>query len=177
MRKSILAVIAAAALALGVSGCSKQKANAPSYKDAVEQSMKNAGFDDVKVDEDRDKGVITLNGKVKSEDEKATAEQDAKAAAPGMVIADQISVEPQGMAGDAKKIESNVDDGIEHDLKAAFVGNRLEDQKIDYKVKNGVVTLTGNVDSAATRAQAEKIAASTPNVEQVVNELKIKARK
>lgn len=168
------ALVAATSLAIGITGCSKQKAQTPSYKEAVEQSLKNAGFNNVTVDEDRDKGTITLNGSVQSPDEKATAEQDAKAAAPGMVVADQISIEPAGVESGAKKIESNVDSGIDHDFKAALIGNRLEDQHINYSVKNGVITLTGSVATPQMRKQAEQIAASTPNVEQVVNELKIK---
>src|SRR5262249_33763862 len=155
------------ALIVGTVGCSKQKANTPSYRDAVENSLKSAGFNDVKVTEDRDKGVIALQGSVKSEDDKNTAEQDAKAAAPGMVIANEISIEPQGRERDAKKIESNVDDGIEHDCKAALIGNRLEDQHIQADVKNGVITLKGDVNTMQQKQQAEKIAATVPNVEQV----------
>ncbi|PYX91004.1 MAG: hypothetical protein DMG67_11505 [Acidobacteria bacterium] len=63
---------------------------------------------------------------------------------------------------------------MEHNFKAALIGNKLEDQKIDYKAKNGVLTLSGTVDTPQQRAQAEKIATSVPNVEQVVNEVKVK---
>src|SRR5579863_1481409 len=157
-------------------GCSKQRANAPSYKDAVAKAMKNDGFNDVKVDEDRDKGVVTLNGMVRSEDEKAKAEEDAKTAAPGLVVADQLSVEPPGVESKAKTIESNVDQAIKDNYKAALIGNRLEDQSINYDVKNGVITLTGTVQTMQMRAQAEQIAASVPNVVQVVNELKVKQK-
>lgn len=169
----LIAAFAALTFIFGL-GCSKQRANTPSYKDAVAQAMKNDGFNDVKVDEDRDKGVITLNGMVRSEDEKAKAEADAKAAAPGLVVADQLSVEPQGVESQAKSIESNVDQAIKDNYKAALIGNRLEDQNINYDVKNGVITLTGTVENMHLRAEAEKIAASVPNVEQVVNELKVK---
>jgi osmotically-inducible protein OsmY len=43
--------------------------------------------------------------------------------------------------------------------------------------KNGVVTLTGEVNSQSRRAQAEKIAASVANVKQVVNDLQSKEQK
>jgi osmotically-inducible protein OsmY len=37
-----------------------------------------------------------------------------------------------------------------------------------------VVTLTGEVDSQSKRQEAGKVAASVPNVQQVVNELQVK---
>jgi osmotically-inducible protein OsmY len=67
-----------------------------------------------------------------------------------------------------------VDDAIEHNFKAALIGNKLEDQHISYKAKNGVLTLSGMVDTPQQRAQAEKVAASVPKVEQVVNEITVK---
>ena len=162
------------ALLLWAAGCSSQKANTPSYKDAVQQAMNNDNFKDVKVDEDRDKGVITLSGKVTSEDDKTKAEQDAKTAAPGLIVADQISVEPPGAESQAKGIEKDVDSAIKDNTKAAFIANHLDDQHISIDVKNGVTTLTGSVATPDMRADAEKIAASVPNTSQVVNELKVK---
>jgi hypothetical protein len=46
-----------------------------------------------------------------------------------------------------------------------------------YDVKSGVVTLTGEVNSEAKRAQLDKLASSVPNVRQVVNELQVKDQK
>lgn len=172
----LFAAFAAFALMIGIAGCSSQKASTPSNKDAVVQAMNQDGYKDVKVDEDRDKGVITLNGMVRSEDEKMKAENDAKAAAPGMVVANQVSVEPSGQESKAKSIESNVDSAIKDNFKAALIGNKLEDRGINYDVKNGVITLKGTVNSTVEREQAQQIATSVPNVEQVVNELKVKNR-
>lgn len=45
------------------------------------------------------------------------------------------------------------------------------------RVKNQVVTLTGEVDSQMKRARAEKVASSVVNVQQVVNELQVKGQK
>ena len=175
--KTILAVITALVLCLGIWGCSKNRASNPSYKDAVSSALDRDGFKDVKVDEDRDKGVITLDGNVKSEEEKTKAEDDAKAAAPGMIVANQIAVQPAGMEGEAKKIDKNLDSGIKDNLKAAFTQNGLDKKHFDVDVNNGVVTLKGKVDNAGEREQAEKIAASVPNVQQVVNELEMKGGK
>jgi osmotically-inducible protein OsmY len=44
-------------------------------------------------------------------------------------------------------------------------------------VKNGVVTLTGEVNSQSKRSLVEKVAAGVPNVQQVVNELQVRNQK
>jgi hyperosmotically inducible periplasmic protein len=173
----MIAAVAAVPLMMVMLGCSSQRANTPSYKDAVKQSLDNNGFKDVTVSEDRDKGVITLGGKVISADEKAKVEDLAKSAAPGLVVANQVSIEPAGYESDARKIESSVDKGIQDNFKAALIGNKLEDQRINYEAKNGVLTLTGQVDTPGERAQAEKVAGTIPNVEQVVNKLDVRRHK
>src|SRR5262245_21968297 len=102
----ILSAVTALCLALVLTNCSRQKAETPSYKDAVKQAIDQNGFKNVTVDEDRDKGVVTLGGKVQSEDEKARAEEAAKAAAPGEIVANQVSVEPPGAESEARNVES-----------------------------------------------------------------------
>jgi len=48
---------------------------------------------------------------------------------------------------------------------------------VKYDVKSGVVTLTGEVSSQSRRDQAERVAASVPNVKPVVNNLQVKNQK
>jgi osmotically-inducible protein OsmY len=48
---------------------------------------------------------------------------------------------------------------------------------VKYKVKSGVVTLTGEVNSQDKRYQAEQVATKVPNVQQVVNDLQVKNQK
>lgn len=176
MRKLYIVILALGLLA-GLSACSKQRANTPSVKENVEQSLDNAGLKDVKVSEDRDKGVVTLDGKVQSPEQKSQAEDIAKQAAGGLVVANQISIQPEGMAGDAKKIEGDLDTGIEKDYKAAIIANHLDKEHIRSDAKNGVLTLKGTVDTVQQREAAEQIGAKTPNVTQVVNELEVKGAK
>lgn len=45
---------------------------------------------------------------------------------------------------------------------------------VQYDVKSGVVTLTGEVNSESRRDRAERVAAAVPNVKHVVNDLQIK---
>jgi osmotically-inducible protein OsmY len=48
---------------------------------------------------------------------------------------------------------------------------------VKYEVKNGVVRLTGEVNSQNKRDRAEKVATGVPNVKQVVNNLQVKNQK
>jgi len=175
MRTKLIALLTALTLALAVMvGCSQNRANQPSVKENIERSLDNANFKDVNVDEDRDKGVITLKGEVKSEAAKAQAGELAKAAAGNMIVANEISVRPEGMEGEARSIAGDLDAGIKNNLQAAFTANKLDDQRIDIEVNQGVVKLQGDVDSAAQRKLAQQLAAKVPNVKQVVNELELK---
>jgi hyperosmotically inducible protein len=153
-----------------LSGCSSNKS--PDVTDNIRKSLDQAGFKDVSVSEDRDKGVVTLTGNVPTDTDKQQAEAIAKSSAPNLVVADQISVRPPGNESEAKAVDSDLDKAIEKNLDATLVKHRLK-----YDVKNGVVTLKGDVPSNAKREQVEKLAASVPNVKQVVNELEVKGQK
>jgi len=159
-----------------LAGCSPTPAKSPDVKDRVRTALDTQGLKDVSVAQDRDKGVVTLSGKVASEAQKATAASVAQGIAAGQVVANEIVVTPPGAESDAKKIDSALDDGIESNMKALLV--KLGSPKdVDYKVKAGVVTLTGSVNSQARRSDIEKAAAGVPNVKQVVNELQVKNQK
>jgi len=169
---SPLVVVLIGALA----GCSTTLTKSADISDSVRKSLDQAGFKDVSANQDRDKGVVTLTGHVTADADKAKAEFIAQSIAVGQVVSNQIAVVPVGIESEAKAVNSDLDKGIENNLDAALVEARLHDH-VKYDVKNHVVTLTGEVDSQATRTLAEKIASSVPNVQQVVNELQIKAQK
>jgi osmotically-inducible protein OsmY len=61
-------------------------------------------------------------------------------------------------------------------MDAALIQNNLHDV-VKYSVKNGVLTLTGNVNSQPDRVTVQNLAAAIPNVQQVVNELQVKEQK
>ena len=75
-----------------------------------------------------------------------------------------------------KEVDSDLDKGIEKNLDAVLLQNKF-DHDVKYAVKNGVVTLTGTVNSPAKRTLAESLANTVPKVKQVVNELDVKGRK
>jgi hyperosmotically inducible protein len=168
---AVLPVVLAGALM----GCSDTN-KSPDVSDNIRKSLDQAGYKDVSVSQDRDKGVVTLSGTVATDSDKAQAESIAKAGAGAQVVADQIAVRPPGNESVAKTVDSDTDKAIEKNLDAALVKNKL-DKHVSYDVKNGVVTLKGDVASHAKRAQIEKVAAGVADVKQVVNEIEVKTQK
>jgi len=164
-------------LAVGtLAGCSGTPRKSPDVSDSIRKSLDQAGFKDVSVSQDRDKGIVTLGGQVASENDKAQAESLAKSLAGAQVVADQIAVIPVGAEKEAKAVNSDLDAGIEKNLDAALIQNKMHGS-VKYDVKSGVVTLTGEVNSQYKRDRAEKVATGVPNVKQVVNDLQVKNQK
>ena len=157
-------------------GCSAASNKAADVSASIRTSLDKAGYKDVSVTQDRDKGVVTLGGHVAAAGDKSQAETIASLIATGQVVSNQIAVIPPDSARDARNMISDLDKGIENNLDAALIAQKLH-HSVGYAVKNGVVTLTGEVDSQSTRAQAQNVAAAVPNVQQVVNELQVKAQK
>ena len=156
-------------------GCSQRNTSA-NVKGDIEQALNQAGLKSVNVSQDSDKGVITLKGDVLTEAEKQRAEEIAKSMAHSSVVANEIGVRPSGFESEAKKVDSSLDAAIEKNLEAALVAKQLN-HDIKYSAKNGVVTLSGDVNSLERRNELEQLAASVPNVKQVVNELQVKEMK
>jgi len=157
-------------------GCSQTARQSPDVSDSIRKSLDQGGLKDVSISQDRDKGVVTLGGHVAAEADKSQAESIAKSIAAGQVVANEIAVTPPGAESEAKAVSSDLDQGIEKNLHAALIQNRLQ-KIVKYDVKNGVVTLTGEVNSQSKRSDAEQIASAVPNVKQVVNNLQIKNQK
>ncbi len=157
-------------------GCSTMSTKTTRVSDSVRVALDQAGFKDVSVSQDRDKGVVTLGGHVARDGDKAQAESIARSIAGTQVVANQIAVIPPGVESEAKTVNSDLDKGIESNLDAALIMNNLH-ESVKYAVKNHTVTLTGEVDSPAKRAQAEAVASAVPNVQQVVNVLQVKDQK
>lgn len=176
---NILKIVAAAGLAgvMAIAGCN----NGPKYadsKDAVNNALTQNNLGSIHVSQDRDKGVMTLTGTVPADDQKMQAENVAKQAAPTYTIADEIAVVPPQNASATKAANADIDDAIEDTFKADLKKDPgLNDQDVSVKSKNGAVILSGSVKTAAQKREAEKMAKQIPNVQQVVNEIKVEPKK
>ena len=164
------------AIALAATFACSRRDQAPDVSNDVRHALDQAGLNDVKVSDDRDKAVVTLSGNVGSDDDKARAESITRSVAGNQVVANEIGVRPNGDQGTTKKVDSDLDSGIDKNLDAMLVQHRLK-RDVRYDVNNGVVTLKGDVNSQAQRSSVEKLAAQVPNVKQVVNELEVKNQK
>ena len=166
--KAFATLCVLAALLLTVA-CSRR--DNVSYKDDVKKALEQADLKDVTVSEDRDKNTITLGGTVHSDQAKAKAGEVAKATANTRIIANEISVQPVG-SEQAKDVNSNLDDAIEKDYKAALIASGLDKQHVRFKAKNGVLTLTGSVKNGNERQETAKLAAGIPHTQQVLNQIR-----
>ncbi len=172
MKIKALLMTILAALFLVTAACNQSSKK--SEADAVKQALEQADLKGVTVTDDADKNTVTLGGTLHSEDAKNRAADVAKSAAPNRTIANEISVQPVGDESQAKAVQSNLDDGIENNYKAALIASRLNKQSIHYDAKNGVLTLKGTVKTAQQKAEAEQLASKIPNVQQVVNQIDVK---
>jgi hyperosmotically inducible periplasmic protein len=157
-------------------GCGGTTQKSADISDSLRTALDQAGLKEVSISQDRDKGIVTLGGHVASDSDKARAETVAKSLAGAQVVANEIVVMPPGGEKDAKAVNADLDKGIEANLDAALIQNKMHDD-VKYAVKSGVVTLTGDVNSQSRRDDAEQVAARVPNVRQVVNDLQVKNQK
>jgi hyperosmotically inducible periplasmic protein len=173
--KNVSIVLVACAIALTLA-CSDRPPQAPDVAGDIRHSLDQAGLNDVSVSQDRDKSVVTLSGKVATDEEKGRAESIARSIAGTEVVSNEIGVRPNGDESTAKKVDSDLDSGIDKNLEAMLVQHKMK-RDVRYDVNNGVVTLKGDVPSQAQRSSVEKLAGQVPNVKQVVNELEVKHQK
>ena len=154
----LLAVVAVGTMVV----CSATSTKSADVSNSIRTSLDQAGFKDVTVSQDRDKGVVTLGGHVATDADKSQAESVAKSLAGAQVVANQIAVVTPGAESATKDMNSDLDKGIESNLDAALINAKLHNN-VKYSVKNHVVTLTGEVHSEANRTRAEQVAAGVPN--------------
>jgi osmotically-inducible protein OsmY len=162
---AIVAVVVAATW-----GCSRK----PDTRDHVNQALKDANLSQVQVDYDRDAGVVHLKGSVDTPTDRNRAEEVATAAVgtTGKVL-NELTVK-----GLNDQIAGKLDDDIKDALKKMVDRNpQLKDRDINFKVNNGVVTVTGEVTSAAEKNQVTQLVKSAPGVKDMANELEIKPKK
>ncbi|HEY3625315.1 MAG TPA: BON domain-containing protein [Terracidiphilus sp.] len=160
--------------ALVIGGCNKSY---PDEKPAVDQALTSNDFGTVGVSQDRQKGVMTLRGNVGLPGDKTRAEKIAQRAAPDYTIANEIGVRPETMPG-AAGADAKLDSAIEDNFKAAIKAHQnLDDQSISGSSKNGTLVIKGSVKTPQQKSEAENLGKQVPNVQQVVNELKVKSGK
>jgi osmotically-inducible protein OsmY len=168
MKKLSIVPAAFLALAIGTSACTTGTENDPG--DRVEQALEQANVEGVNVDYDRDARVVHLKGQVQSADEKQRAEEiAATAVGTSGTVLNELMVE--GM--DEDRIES-ADDQLKTRLNDSVQAHpQLSEQTIDFYVNNGVVTITGEVQTAAQKEEVGRMVKEMPGVDDFANELRV----
>jgi hyperosmotically inducible protein len=173
-RKLLLAPALVLSGALVIGGCNKSY---PDEKADVDKALTSSDFGTVGVSQDRDHGVMTLRGNVGLPGDKDRAEKIAQRAAPDYRIANEIGVRPADVPG-AAGADAQLDSAIEDNFKAMMKSHdNLNDQSISGSAKNGTLVIKGSVKTPQQKSEVESLAKQVPNVQQVVNEVKVKPDK
>jgi len=148
---------------------------------------------DIDVNADADNNAVTLSGRVPTQSLRTRAVDATKTAHPGLVITDEIVVDPgmveranytDEMAREARERAATTADSIGDTLDDAWIHTKIRSRllaegefpggSLNVDVQANVVTLRGSVATAAEKAKAEDIAKTTDGVTRVRNQLVIK---
>lgn len=124
------------------------------------------------------RSTVTLEGFIYSEAQKELAEKVARDVEGVVKVDNNLAIQAPGQGEGkegARPWRERLDDTwIEAQVKSSLLLNRnIEGLKIDVEVKEGVVTLKGQVPTGAHRDLAEKIAEGVKGVKEVKNLLEV----
>jgi osmotically-inducible protein OsmY len=117
-----------------------------------------------------DEGVVTLSGHVQSFMEKHAAERAARRVKGVRAVAQEIEVR---LASDRKTADDEI---ATRALKILDWDLAVPSETIAVKVEHGAVTLSGDVDWAYQRAEAEHDVRKLGGVKSVINEIRIRPK-
>ncbi|HTZ57576.1 MAG TPA: BON domain-containing protein [Acidobacteriaceae bacterium] len=168
------AICSTSILGLGLlGGCNNNHAlkQWPDEVDSVNHALVVNGFNNVQVAQNRTTGVMTLTGTVASPDLKTQASKIASINASDYTITNALNV-----TAPAAQTASTSDDAIKDKYEAMLKAHKnLDHQGIDYKVDHGTILLSGRVRRDSERSEAVKLAKSVPNVQNVVDQIKVQS--
>jgi osmotically-inducible protein OsmY len=163
----VLVLMSAAPLTIACS-----PADQPDVEARVKHELKAAQLDGkVKVDWKQDEQAVHLSGKVDSAAEKTRAEELAqKAVGTSGRVVNEVAIDNVDMG--------EVDDRIEEHLGRMFDDRAewgFDGKGVSFDSKEGVVTITGHVESPAIKARIAERARAIPDVRDVVDKLTAEA--
>jgi osmotically-inducible protein OsmY len=159
-------VVLTAVAAVGI-GCGR----GPDTEENVRKALDQANMQAVQVDVDDNANIVHLKGTVETISDRTRAEEVASATVgtTGRVL-NELTVK-----GLNDQTAGDLDDEV-HDALNRTVDNDpvLKERDIDFRVSNGMVTITGEVASADEKTRVEQLAKAAPGVKDVANGLEIK---
>ena len=132
-------------------------------------SKRLAGFDIGVTTSD---GVVTLTGRVPSEDAKSLAGEIARDTVGVSDVKNEITVEPGAQPSSESVHVEDLEIRVAI-LEALAHSRELGGKNIDVKVENRAVTLSGTVETPAQRNGAEQIARAVDGVASVTNNITV----
>ena len=157
-------LVAVAAVAIG---CGR----APDTEENVRKALDQANMQAVQVNVDDAANIVHLKGTVDTIGDRTRAEEVASATVgtTGRVL-NELTVKGLNdeTAGD---LDDEIDDVLDRTVDNDPV---LKERNIDFRVTNGMVTITGEVASADEKTRVEQLAKAAPGVKDVANGLAIK---
>jgi osmotically-inducible protein OsmY len=162
-------VVLVAVAAVGI-GCGR----APDTEENVRKALDQANMQAVQVEVDDNASIVHLKGTVETIGDRTRAEEVASATVgtTGRVL-NELTVKGLNdqTAGD---LDDEIDDALNRTMDNDPV---LKERDVDFRVTNGMVTITGEVASADEKTRVEQLAKGAPGVKDVANGLEIKAAK
>jgi hyperosmotically inducible periplasmic protein len=173
MNKRHLIIVLGALLALASANCEKRSVD-DSVITAIVKSKLAADNEtsSANINVDTMNGIVTLTGVVTTRANKEQAERIARSAEGVTRVINNLTVETNGNhdAGEGAGMSAS-DLAILSRIKTRYVAEGVTGPKVE--VKDGRVTLTGNVENAQIRIRAENIARATNGVKEVNNMIEV----
>lgn len=134
----------------------------------------NGNLNSFDINTDVKNGAVTLTGKVESDVDKALAEELIENLDGVTGVDNQLTVMASGKQAGDKDNSGLKDAKIATVVKTRLLfESEVSGTAIDVDAENGVVTLQGEVDSAAEKDLAVAIAKSTADVSRVIDKLQV----
>jgi hyperosmotically inducible protein len=121
--------------------------------------------------------ALALTACDRTDSGRTAATSPASTTPPATTTGSTMAAAGDKMAATTDKVATAVDDtAITTKVKAALLAEPgLKSLKIDVDTKNAAVTLSGSVDSAASKEKAKQVAGSVSGVTTVVDQLTVKS--
>lgn len=160
----------ALSLGIGAAACSRE----PNPTDEVTRALKEANLDTISVEWDKRAHIAHLKGTVETTTDRQRA-HDVAVAAVGTTgrVLNELTVK-----GINETTADDFDGQIKSQLKKMMNNDAtLRDRDIKFEVTNGVVTVKGEVHSAAEKSRVTELVREAPGVKDMANALEIKPPK
>jgi osmotically-inducible protein OsmY len=155
--------------ARGIAGAAKDAWTTSKVKAALLTGSKTAGSG---VNVDTDGGVVTLFGTVSSEDVKRKAESEARNVDGVTRVKNQLQV----VSGARERAIESRDEDIAERIEAKLDDEpALQSADIEVEVANGVVRLSGTVETEKERIKAKTLAREVEGVKSIEDDVKLKS--